>query len=673
MTKKNLLVRTLVMLVAISLTLPSFVQRIKNESDNNDVIIALNYNNTSMVLSNEEFDESLEENKKNGVKTLMIGEESINSLISAGAVTGIRYNVLCHKYDDESEEIIKLLKYDKRIHNDSYLLITKRSDCKEYLDKWIGAKFSEDEYVKITTDLGADVYLIYEAFGGAWQVGIGFDQHKLEYAKNKGFDIVLSMMLGAYSETEYIDHIADIVDRYDVKFINLKEAYKDQNGDKTAKKNIEAFCKLIKEKGLYLVLTENTTQLSNQKPIGYEKLIESAQGRVLRSYETVDFDSTNTGPTAIDKRYHQVLNSVVDRNIRFVVVNQLTNGTDNFGEKSKKTNASTKEIIEKLNKVGYNTKSYDTCYDYNVNRRLTSAAAMVLMIIMCLTVLEWLCKKRLRAMEIMASLGAVLSVGFTYVAPMAIVHLYPTLFALVMPVFSVTALMIYVKEKASKLSTARLIISSLILSGVLLVLGGIVQSSLLGGLDYYINSIIFRGIKLSLLVPIAYGAVAYVIIFMDKSLFSAKSIIKILNSTIKVYWVIIGVAVAVAGAVYIIRSGNVSSISPIEAFMRNTITELMTARPRTKEFLVGWPCLVMFLYCMKNVDAKILQWCLAVGSAILFASVTNSFCHVFTGAAIIFMRVVNGFVIGALISLALLVAIAIIKKIAKKYFLTGKE
>ena len=126
MSKKNLIVRAIVILILIGMLIPTFAKRVTNEKNNNDIVFALNYNNAHMVLSEEEFDKALNENKKIGVNTLLVSEESVNSLINAGFVTGIKYNVLCHKYDDESEEIIKLLDSDKKIHNDSYVLITKR-------------------------------------------------------------------------------------------------------------------------------------------------------------------------------------------------------------------------------------------------------------------------------------------------------------------------------------------------------------------------------------------------------------------------------------------------------------------------------------------------------------------------------------------------------------------
>ena len=94
MSKRNLLVRVLILIVLTALLIPSFSVRLSNEADNKDVVFALNYNNTHMVLNADEFEETLERNKEIGVKTVQIGEETLNSLISAGYVTAIKYNVL---------------------------------------------------------------------------------------------------------------------------------------------------------------------------------------------------------------------------------------------------------------------------------------------------------------------------------------------------------------------------------------------------------------------------------------------------------------------------------------------------------------------------------------------------------------------------------------------------
>ena len=58
----------MIILLIVGIMAPTFFHRAENEKRNNDVVFALNYNNAAMVLSQEEFDKTLDENKKMGVK-----------------------------------------------------------------------------------------------------------------------------------------------------------------------------------------------------------------------------------------------------------------------------------------------------------------------------------------------------------------------------------------------------------------------------------------------------------------------------------------------------------------------------------------------------------------------------------------------------------------------------
>ena len=668
MNKKHFVIRILVMLILVAMLFPSFLERSRNENMNKDVSFALNYNSASNALSTEEFEKCLDENKKIGATTLAIGEESLNTLFSSGFIVYTNYSDLCVKYDSVSEEIVKLLGEDNKLRKDSFILITKRPEWKAYLDKWITAKYTENEYTKKVTQDGTYAYVLYEGGTDGKRVAVGFNEEKIETAYNNGFEIMLSMMFGGFSNTEYIERIEEIIDKYDVKFINLKENSSYDEKSPNAEKNYKTMCDLIQRKKLYLVVTENQDQLSNQKPIGYFKLIDAAEGRVLRSYETVDFGAENP----IEARYHQIINSVTDRNIRMVVVNQLTSGIGTYEDKSDRTNEATKLAINKLRSIGYNTESYNTQYDYSVNRRFNSAVALVLMIIMAVTMAELLFSNRMKKLELMGALAIITGAGFSLVAPEGIICLYPTLFAALAPCFAITVMLTYVKSVHNKINTSMLLVTTALVSAGTLALLGMVQATLLSGLDYYINSLIFRGIKISLILPIVYSMVALAIMLIDKKDNYLRKTIKLLNMQIKVYWLILAAAAAAVAAIYLIRSGNVSSISPIESFMRNSIAELMTARPRTKEFLIGWPCLSLFVYYVKNTDSKLFKWCFGVGSSILFASVINSFCHVFTSAWTIYQRLFNGIIIGAIVAaIALIVnniAIRLVKIINKKYY-----
>ena len=59
---------------------------------------------------------------------------------------------------------------------------------------------------------------------------------------------------------------------------------------------------------------------------------------------------------------------------------------------------------------------------------------------------------------------------------------------------------------------------------------------------------------------------------------------------------------------------------------------------------------------MKKDGWNLIKWLLAVAASILAASITNSFCHVFTDFTVIVSRTLNGLVVGAAVSVFVFVA-----------------
>ena len=60
-----------------------------------------------------------------------------------------------------------------------------------------------------------------------------------------------------------------------------------------------------------------------------------------------------------------------------------------------------------------------------------------------------------------------------------------------------------------------------------------------------------------------------------------------------------------------------------------------------------------------------------MGTSVLFASVMNSFCHVFTGAEIIFTRVINGMLLGLLFGAVIYVLNLVIWHITRYFSKNG--
>ncbi len=637
----------------IAAMLPTAFVRVRNESRNRSVVVSLLYNDIKMKLSKKDLDEQLDEYKKLGVNTVTVQEEDLNSLANSGTVTCLKYNVLLHKYEEENEDMIAQIRDLPDITNDSYVLITKRDVSKALLREWIPLKYSKDEYAFFTTAENADLYVLYDGTPQMHQISVGYREDDFEYLRSKGFDIAMDARIKNYSVLDYLDEYDRLIKTYGVKFFDIRDNSRHPKKETDAKANYEGISRLIKDNDMTLVVSENPDQLSNEKPIGYNTIFRDNQDNVIRAYESYIVQKGD--PTEYMFRYYQHLNSTIDRNIRFINVTQVTNANGTHLEQNELTKKAVKAYIDKINSLGYNTNSFELDYDYTVNRRLVSALALVLMGIMLLTMIEWLAGRSYKVLTCLAALGCAFGFLATFRLPESLVQLYPSLFALLAPCFCLTAAFVFAAKNRDALKTAPYIAGLLALSLGSLCLAGLVQGVLLSGIDYYINFSIFRGIKLSLYAPMVYSMLAYYMIFVKTSnvniILDAK---RLMTSDIKVYWMLLVAAFAAVGVVYIIRSGNVNEISGFEDWMRTFITEHFPARPRTKEF-IAWPCLMLFAYYTKVKRVPLASFVFGVGGSIVFASIINSFCHVFTNLLTIYTRVG----VGALISLFICAAVYI--------------
>ena len=660
MTKAKVynLVKAVIALLMIALIVPSVVTRVKNESGNKDVVVSLLYNDIRMKLSASDLDRELRKYREMGVTTMSVQEEDLNSLIASGTVTCLKYNVIKHRFDDESEDLVKQLNMLPNINNDSYVLLTKREQSKDFLRRWIPAKYSDDEYAFCVSNTGADVYVLYEGTPLTWQISVGYKEEELEYIKSLGFDIAFDARIKNYSVLDYLDEYDRLIKKYNVKYFNIRDNSRHPDDETEAEGNYEGISKLIQDNDMTLVVSENWDQLSNEKPIGYKTIFEENSDKVVRSYETYVVQPDDTEYMF---RYRQYLNSTIDRNIRFITVTQVVNPDGTYMEQNELTQKALKVYLDKINSIGYNTNSFSLKFDYKVNRPLTSAAALVLMGIMLLTMIEWLFGRTYAPLTILAGAGCVLGAAATFFLPESLLELYPSAFALLAPCFCLTMVFIYADRMVDKLNHPKFIFSTMLLALLSISLCGMIQGGLLSGIDYYINFSIFRGIKISLYAPLLYSMVAYYMIFVKKmNLDILQDVRKFFVSQVRVYWIVLVGVFALVGMIYIRRSGNVNTISGMESLIRNFITENFPARPRTKEF-VAWPCLMLFAYYLKARRVPLASFVFSIGGSIVFASIINSFCHVFTDLSTIFTRVA----MGAFLS----IFICIFVYIVNRYFL----
>jgi|CXWL01.1.fsa_nt_gi MFS family permease len=186
-------------------------------------------------------------------------------------------------------------------------------------------------------------------------------------------------------------------------------------------------------------------------------------------------------------------------------------------------------------------------------------------------------------------------------------------------------------------------------------LGGMSVAGLLNGLPYFLRADQFSGVKLAVFLPIAVVGWLYFVKLSDSK--------TALGSPVRWTQALIGIGFLVVLGFMMTRTGNdnPAGVSGFELQLRSLLENLLVVRPRTKEFLIGYPALVvgiaMLGRCQASDEFK-QKWggwtalALMVG-ALGITSMVNTLCHLHTPLIIGFVRIGFGLAIGGIIGIAL--------------------
>ncbi len=158
----------------------------------------------------------------------------------------------------------------------------------------------------------------------------------------------------------------------------------------------------------------------------------------------------------------------------------------------------------------------------------------------------------------------------------------------------------------------------------------------------------FRGVRLVLALP---PLMALCLYLFDRRFGSGTQRARdVFLSPVLAYQLLAGLAIVALGALMIVRSGNDSDVSPtaFELSLRHVLTHVLSVRPRFKEFLIGFPCM-MLLPALLPPHRRAIGWLLALGIGVGVGDVIDTFSHLHTPLEISLLRVINGLVVGAIV------------------------
>ena len=222
------------------------------------------------------------------------------------------------------------------------------------------------------------------------------------------------------------------------------------------------------------------------------------------------------------------------------------------------------------------------------------------------------------------------------------------------------------RTEAGRGSLVQAVISLLLMSlGTLA--GAVMMSSLLADTTFMLKLNSFTGVKAAHLIPLLF--VPPILWLREKNW---QGLLRdTAQGNVKFWHLAVGLVILAALAIYILRTGNdaLGAVSGLEMKFRQLLTDLLGVRPRTKEFLIGHPLMLLLLYFGYRFEMYPVLLMGLIGQV----SLINTYAHIHTPLLISLRRSLNGLVLGILLGIAAILVIKLLLKWLTPFLRRGKS
>ncbi|ADL08442.1 DUF5693 family protein [Thermosediminibacter oceani] len=195
-------------------------------------------------------------------------------------------------------------------------------------------------------------------------------------------------------------------------------------------------------------------------------------------------------------------------------------------------------------------------------------------------------------------------------------------------------------------------------------MGALMVSGVLADTSFMLKLQQFSGVKVAYLFPVLFVACAFFILYGEGT--PGERLKKLMDQPVLVKYLLLAAALAVVGIVYLTRTGNEGAVgvSALELKFRALLDRALGVRPRTKEFLIGHP-LMLVLLCLGYRDHRYLP--ILILASIGQVSMVNTFAHIHTPFIISFVRSINGLILGTMAGLVLIAVFRLCRCLEKRW------
>ncbi len=663
-------VLVLVIIIGLLAAIAISFQRHAVERANRQVDLAIDYEGLQELAQREGLPESvvLEKAKEAGISSLAVYETTFKKLNDNGKATAIAGSTILANYHDGTlnDPLWRQLVASGRIDGREVYVVGHDAQTYREVKEDLIRRFGSDRVTAMQVG-GEEILAVKAHYESFLKMNLGMPTDEMKAVNDAGFHVLVRPSNYSDCTPDDVKAVFARLDGYDVSEIVF-------SGQQSlgAPKALQTTIDEMKERHINFGLIEAVTQLQFYKQDGMEEIAKGlGYNHVARLYSIPKDEQPKL---KIDTAVERWSNTDEERNIRIDLLRIYDKPSPNMSLMETNMNYF-KATHDKLVAHGYTIDKAGTFELYNASKYLRVlvmlgvAAAGVLYLSLVIPKLN-ACTRYQYILFIICGLLAAVPVlmgngsKIRVLAALVSANVFPAIAV----IFQLDRVRAY-KNKV-RIALPRLIVTAavaLFATGALSYIGAAYLSASLADTQYFLEFNIFRGIKLTFVLPLVLVGIAFLQRFdifdgrMDDTEGVKEQLKRILDMPVKIKTLLVLLVVLAAGIVFVARSGHTSGmpVSQTELRFRAFLEQAFYARPRTKELLIGHPAFMLAAMAVLRKWPTMVFFALVLIATIGQGSMVETFAHMRTPVYMSFMRGIGGIVLGAGIGAVAMILIEI--------------
>ena len=632
-------------------------QRHQVEERNNTVELAIDYEGLLRLseMTGTPIDEVFRQAKESGITSLAVYETTFKKLNVNGKTTAVSGSSLLTNYysgamvDPEWRALVE----NGTIKGSMIYITGHDAQTFKEVTEDLYRRLGHDRVRELTVG-GKTVLEVNDYYEEFLKANIGMPTDEMKLVNEAGFYVMAR-------PSNYVKCSKDDVDAVFKRLEGIKVSNMTFSGKEClgSPDEVNYVVEKLQERDITLGMIEGVTQLQFYPQNG---LLEIAKAMDYKAARLYGIGPDEMAKMQIQQAVDRWSNTDPERNIRIDLLRifEKPQGNMTLLETNMKYFSETRDMLERSGyKIGP-AGTFEPFYPSSLLRAVVMmgvAAAIVLYLSLIAPSVKEKYLYMLLAVLVIGMAGPVLmghGNKIRVIAALASANFFPAI-AVIWQLDRIRAAKADVKASLLKIIPTAML--ALFASGIISYAGAAYLSASLADTEYLLEVNIFRGIKLTFVLPLVLVAIAFLQRFdifdgkMDDTDGVINQLKKILDMPVKIKTLLGLGFVLIAGIVFVARSGHTSGmpVAGAELKFRAFLEHLMWARPRSKELLIGHPGFMLAALAWWRQWPTMILFVLVIVATIGQGSMVETFAHMRTPIYMSFVRGLGGIGLGAII------------------------